>query len=329
MSLQQQELPSADDVLKDIARELERPVSQDPSFVQAMQEVKRRQQDFRSSPVIGSLLLLKQLVFSLNRSTFLQQLEMNERILELVDDLYYELVRSQVSTDQRLARLERALQANSPEQISMINENSVLKTAELPYLKGLPTIYSISAELLMPERLLLYGLVYGLKPAVCLEIGTFHGGSSLLICAAMDDSDFGRLVCVDPNPKIATADWEKISHRASLVRASSPEALPQAVELAGQPFDFAFVDGDHSYEGLQRDIEGLLPLLAPDAYLLCHDCFYPDVRRAIDDALSRHADRLIDCGVLSAQVSRLRQGETTEDWAGLRLVRFRGRANGQ
>ncbi|MGI8624457.1 MAG: class I SAM-dependent methyltransferase, partial [Solirubrobacteraceae bacterium] len=57
------------------------------------------------------------------------------------------------------------------------------------------------------ERVVLHGLTVGLAPRQILEIGTFQGGSTLIMCAALDDLGEGRIVCVDPHPRLADDTW--------------------------------------------------------------------------------------------------------------------------
>src|SRR5713226_6816576 len=111
-------------------------------------------------------------------------------------------------------------------------------------------IYESPAQLLLPERLLLYALVYGLRPSVAVEIGTCEGGGALIICAAMDAAGHGQLVCVDPAPKVAQDHLARIAHRAVLFEGYSPEAISRVYELVGARFDLVFVDGNHSYEAV-------------------------------------------------------------------------------
>lgn len=186
-------------------------------------------------------------------------------------------------------------------------------------------IYTTPAHMTAGERVLLYGFTFGLRPERTLEIGTFRGGSALVIAAALDDVGRGRLVCVDPVPQIAPEHWAQISHRATLFAEPSPDALPRAMEAAGGPFDFALIDGDHEYPGVVRDIEGVLPFLADGARVLFHDAHYWEVEDAIDRMLVVHADVLSDCGMVSTE-------RTPEDrsvngrqivWGGLRLLRYR------
>jgi predicted O-methyltransferase YrrM len=174
------------------------------------------------------------------------------------------------------------------------------------------------------ERVLLYGLTFGLRPARTLEIGTFRGGSALVIGAALDDVGSGTLVCVDPAPQVAPEHWALVSHRATLFAEPSPDVLPRAMAVAGGPFDFALIDGDHQYAGVVRDVEGVLPLLADEAHLLFHDAHYFEVTDAIDRMLAVHADALSDCGMLSTE--RTPEGRSVGGreivWGGLRLLRY-------
>ena len=54
-------------------------------------------------------------------------------------------------------------------------------------------------------------------------------------------------------------------------------------------FDLVFVDGDHTYDGVARDLEAVTPLLGGGSVVMCHDYFHPanqdgtyGVKRAVD-----------------------------------------------
>ena len=186
------------------------------------------------------------------------------------------------------------------------------------------TLLAAPAELLLPERLLLYSLVRGLRPQRCLEIGTHFGGSTTIICAALDDIGAGRLMCVDPNPLVPPAVWARVAHRATLLRGFSPDALIEAYTQAGGAFDFAFIDGDHTHPGVVRDVEGVIEVVAPGGHLLFHDSHYWQVSDAIDECLRRWPDRLIDAGTLSALSTEplTAPDGTVSRWGGFRLLRL-------
>ena len=68
---------------------------------------------------------------------------------------------------------------------------------------------------------------------------------------------------------------------ATIIKGDSVEA---AATIADASLDFVFIDGDHSYEGVKRDIEAWMPKVKPGGWLMGHD--YPQragVKRAVDE----------------------------------------------
>ena len=183
------------------------------------------------------------------------------------------------------------------------------------------------ALMLRPEKVMLHALVRGLRPRRVLEIGTHRGGSTMIICAALDEIGAGVIACVDPNPVVEPQDWERVAHRATMIVGSSPDVLHEASEIARGRFDFVLIDGDHTYEGVRRDIEGALPVLEPDSHLLFHDSHYWQIKQAIDDSL-RASSGLLDCGTLSREGAYEERHELGHPviWGGLRLLNFVGQA---
>lgn len=187
-------------------------------------------------------------------------------------------------------------------------------------LTALDVIAWTPAHLTRGERLLIFTLAFTLRPQRYLEIGTFRGGSALLVNAALQAADCaGTLICIDPNPQIAPEHWALLAPRARLLAASSPAILPEAARLAGAPFDLVFIDGDHRESGVLQDAEGVLPLVAPGGHLLFHDAFYEDVRRGIDTFVMRHPAQLNDLGLLSRECTA-DPADRTIRWGGLRLL---------
>jgi predicted O-methyltransferase YrrM len=198
-----------------------------------------------------------------------------------------------------------------------------LRLADAGLRSRMATLLDAPAELLLPERILLYALVRALRPRRCLEIGSHFGGSTAIIAAALDDVGEGVLVCVDPVSRIAPDVWTAVRHRTSIVEGPSPEALPDAHIRAGGLFDFAFIDGDHSRAGVTKDIEGVMAIAANGACLLFHDAHSPKVTGAVTDCLTRHGS-LVDCGLVSTLSTvpiRAADG-TMPKWGGLHMLRL-------
>ena len=122
------------------------------------------------------------------------------------------------------------------------------------------------------------------------EIGVWHGVTTRRLRQAM--SADGWLYAVDPYPRgrLGFSTQLIIGHREAgkvrngsvvWVRMTGADAARELLPHA--PFDFVFIDGDHTYQGLQADWAGWSPLMAEGGYVALHDSRSTPQRR-IDDA---------------------------------------------
>ncbi len=133
------------------------------------------------------------------------------------------------------------------------------------------------------EILRLYRIVRRLRPRRVLEIGTAYGGSLFLWTrAAARDA---HLISVDLPPWELDDPWEprrvaqfqafaRRRQRLDLIRGDShAPATREAVgrALGSAPLDFLFIDGDHSYDGVTRDIADYGRLVRPGGLMALHD----------------------------------------------------------
>src|SRR5262249_36283977 len=118
-----------------------------------------------------------------------------------------------------------------------------------------------------------------------------------------------------------------ISDRSSLLRGRSPHDLDQARALAGGPFEFVFVDGDHSAAGVLADLRGLVAVTEPGAIALLHDAYFGEIERAIA-AASKAGLPYVEGPMLSrAPCPATRPSEGTDPvtgnlavWGGMRIL---------
>jgi predicted O-methyltransferase YrrM len=133
------------------------------------------------------------------------------------------------------------------------------------------------------ELLGLLEIVNQRQPRAVIEIGTYAGGTLSLLtrCAAADATvisidlpagEFGGGYATSRSRlyrSFATND-----QRVELIRADShsEETRDRVVQLLGvRPVDVLFIDGDHTIEGVRRDLELYGPLLAEDGVVAFHD----------------------------------------------------------
>ena len=98
------------------------------------------------------------------------------------------------------------------------------------------------------------------KGGVVAEVGTWRGDFSRTIIGTCRPEAF-HLVDIDFSPM--ASDVEGIRHEgdSSTILRSFPAAS----------FDWIYIDGDHSYEGVRKDLEAAHLALKPGGYLMCND----------------------------------------------------------
>jgi predicted O-methyltransferase YrrM len=179
-------------------------------------------------------------------------------------------------------------------------------------------IYIQPSDMCIPDRLMLYALVRGLRPARVLEIGVRWGGGARIIAAALEDAGgSGRAVGIDPEPKAFRAKPRDLFGRYELLCGYSPGAIPEAMARLGGPLDLAIIDAMHTYDHVLADLLGVIPFVAAGGHILLHDAFHQGVDRAVTEMLAKNLN-LVDCGFLTRFPEI---GNEPVAYQGLRLVR--------
>ncbi len=132
---------------------------------------------------------------------------------------------------------------------------------------------------------LLHGLVRSMKPLTCVEIGSAHGHSTCLIGLALKQNLQGRLWAVDPHEATPWNDDQPeqsydllrrnlrrtgVQDYVEIVRARTADAVAKLPDV----IDFAFIDGDHSYEGVKLDWDILRPRMSEYSVMVFHDTMW-------------------------------------------------------
>ena len=110
-----------------------------------------------------------------------------------------------------------------------------------------------------------------LKPKRILEIGVCNGGS-LRFWAELAEE---KVVGVDINPEIKkTIPWDwKNNAKITLIIGDStlPSTANYAKSIVGDSIDFLYIDGDHSFKGIQNDFNNYSKLVKPGGIIGFHD----------------------------------------------------------
>jgi len=160
-----------------------------------------------------------------------------------------------------------------------------------------PIPKGIEGQMSLNERFQLFHVITQVLPPLAnpfrfIEVGSFAGGSLLLTYLAL--KEMGAYVqgfSVDPGrhpsllkilefigPEISYLPMFSHEAVASISQNFQDENLPQ----------FIFIDGDHAYAGVKRDILDYYPLLAPGGIMLLHDWLPPLDARNREAILFHH-----------------------------------------
>lgn len=167
------------------------------------------------------------------------------------------------------------------------------------------------------ERAAMEGLLAQTSPALAIEIGTAEGGSLQRIAAHSDEVHSFDLV----EPQLPLSDLPNVTLHTGDSHKQLPSFLAELDEL-GRNVDFVLVDGDHSSDGVRRDVEDVLSASCIGrTVMLIHDTTNEQVRSGLDDVdytsypKVAHVDLDFVAGYMFSE-QRLRH----ELWGGLGLV---------
>lgn len=107
-----------------------------------------------------------------------------------------------------------------------------------------------------------------------MEIGSASGGACLFLHREVG---FGRVLSLDngehPRAVAQPEHFSQIENFKQFLGDSHSEEARRFLEaeVGGPLLDVAFIDGDHSYEGVWQDIELTRPFCRPGALMVLHD----------------------------------------------------------
>ena len=169
------------------------------------------------------------------------------------------------------------------------------------------------------ERMAMNGLLARHQPKCSVEIGTYYGGS-LSLLAQYSDMVFS--IDIDPEVPLRVPAMENVS----FLTGPSTTVLPllfQALDEANIPIDFVLIDGDHSADGVRRDIEMILTYVPQrPMFVAIHDSFNSECRRGITTAKWQDSPYVVWVDV-DFVPGRLIEGNNLfkgEMWGGLALA---------
>lgn len=132
----------------------------------------------------------------------------------------------------------------------------------------------------------LEGLVMALRPTICLETGTHLGRSTKAIAQGLAENGSGHLWTVDMDDYgTLPMALQGIESYVSQVVGKTPGILSEEPLNKLQNIDFAFLDGDHTGEGLKAELEFVDARRASSCWVVIDnatDPGWPEVRDVLN-----------------------------------------------
>jgi len=123
-----------------------------------------------------------------------------------------------------------------------------------------------------------------------LEIGSARGGS--LMCIFLASQSVGRtvnLIGIDPDPNINLGYNTRNISNLRFIKKMSDEVKD---DIADNSVDLLYIDGEHSYEQVKRDIQNYLPKVKKEGLVIGDDYNLPGVKMAADEAFGKKLEIL-------------------------------------
>lgn len=182
---------------------------------------------------------------------------------------------------------------------------------------SLPALKTQAWQMSYGERAALEGLVSQIAPKLAVEIGTAEGGSLKRIAAHADEVHSFDLV---PPPE----DVAKLDN-VTFHTGDSHQLLGAFLDRMAEQqrsIDFVLIDGDHSADGVRRDVVDVLDSdSVTSAVIVLHDTLNPEVRQGIEAAEpARHPKVvLFELDLVPGYLAR-REPYRLQLWGGLGLI---------
>jgi predicted O-methyltransferase YrrM len=149
----------------------------------------------------------------------------------------------------------------------------------------------------------IYKMVLREKPSQCIEIGMAFGVSTLAILSALNELNSGTLISIDPfqsthwhGAGLRAIEMAGFASRHILVEDFDYLALPELLR-EGRTFEFAYIDGHHTFDYVLLDCWYLDRMLLPNGVMAFNDCGYPAVNKVLRFLTTHRRYVEIDAGL--------------------------------
>ena len=142
--------------------------------------------------------------------------------------------------------------------------------------------YDLHWQMPACERFALKDILRRIQPEATIEVGTYKGGSLQVLSRYSQ-----QVISIDIDAKVGErlgSRFPNVDFRSGPSERLLPLVLEE-IEARKLNLEFVLIDGDHSTDGVRRDLNALLALRpSKPCVILIHDSFNPECRAGIRGA---------------------------------------------
>ncbi|MGP8068317.1 MAG: class I SAM-dependent methyltransferase [Candidatus Bathyarchaeia archaeon] len=154
--------------------------------------------------------------------------------------------------------------------------------------EDLQAVYSVEGWLSAPECSLLYDLASQVSSGCIVEVGSYRGRSTVALAKGSLANGGVPVYAIDPHDQfIGAMGWvftpkDRIAFLENILRTQVAEIvhivnLSSEVVVKGwrEEVKLLWIDGDHRYEAVKRDLNCWTPFVSKECPVAFHDSTYP------------------------------------------------------
>lgn len=160
-------------------------------------------------------------------------------------------------------------------------------------------------------------IVADLHPTRILELGTYHGGTLYYWLTVLEPG--GTCYTIDDREPMALWQGWATAHGCKTVNWHGDTRAGEMLALAKAhaPYDFLFIDANHTEAGVTADFMDYAPLVRPGGIVALHDILDPAPHRGQDHIrVSRLWKRIQQAGYVTRELIT----HPSQSWGGIGVV---------
>lgn len=146
-----------------------------------------------------------------------------------------------------------------------------------------------TAMLSTSERMLIHDIPRILGAGDYANLGHYFGGSAILMAKCLQEYGLsGQIYSIDIDFHAKAESRLKRFNVVNRIESCAGSTDEWSQKLSNKSFNFVFIDADHSYEAVLKDLKNWAPLVKAGGMLALHDTNQDFSHKAIEQTIAKY-----------------------------------------